>query len=292
MEDAGDADGTANSIQTQRCNVLVVTILQAHTECSQEGRPCHLHTHTQTYILKQILDVAVTGNFFPFLGFAGGYHSNRYLFENHHRQFRPLLSPMLSAWHHTNVHISVGWFYILLCFKLKEPCPELDVFLSDLEHGSDMLEVSCHGETGLDVTDALHQGFGCLGHLLHLHVVQQPPLLVARDILCNSGPAVRWGLWSSWFKCAVQPSNRNKSSIWMGKNLQYWLFHFNIQVFSRVSEFSAQSLLPWNPYWETNPMSGQSSSKSAWLETHFWLLTHRSYSPPPPFQTSFISMIF
>ena len=72
VEDAGDADGTANSIQTQRCNVLVITILQAHTECSQEGRPCHLHTHTHTQILKQILDVAVTGNFFPFLEFAGG----------------------------------------------------------------------------------------------------------------------------------------------------------------------------------------------------------------------------
>ena len=143
---------------------------------------------------------------------------------------------MLSAWHHTNVHISVGWLYSLLCFKLKEPCPELDVFLSDLEHGSDMLEVSCHGETGLDVTDALHQGFGCLGHLLHLHVVQQSPLLVARDILCNSGPAVRWGLWSSWFKCAVQPSNRNKSSIWMEKKTS------SIGYSILTSKFSVESL--------------------------------------------------
>ena len=54
MKDAGDADGTANSIQTQSCDVLVITILQAYTECSQEGRPCHLHTHTNT--LKQTLD--------------------------------------------------------------------------------------------------------------------------------------------------------------------------------------------------------------------------------------------
>ena len=38
----------------------------------------HTHTHTHIHILKQILDIAVTGNFFPFLGFAGGYHSNRY----------------------------------------------------------------------------------------------------------------------------------------------------------------------------------------------------------------------
>ena len=62
---------------------------------------------------------------------------------------------------------------------------------SDLEHGSDVLQVGGHGEAGLDVTDALHQDFGCLRHLLHLHVVQQPPLLVARDVLCNQGRATR-----------------------------------------------------------------------------------------------------
>ena len=61
----------------------------------------------------------------------------------------------------------------------------------DLEHGSDVLQVGGHGKAGLHVTDALHQDFGCLCHLLHLNIVQQPPLLVARDVLCNQGRATR-----------------------------------------------------------------------------------------------------
>ena len=45
VEDAGDADGAADAIQTQRGNVLVIAVLQAHTERSKKGRPRHLNKH-------------------------------------------------------------------------------------------------------------------------------------------------------------------------------------------------------------------------------------------------------
>lgn len=41
-EDAGYPDGAADALQTERCHVRVVTVLQAHAEGCQEGRPCQL----------------------------------------------------------------------------------------------------------------------------------------------------------------------------------------------------------------------------------------------------------
>lgn len=52
------------------------------------------------------------------------------------------------------------------------------VHLCHLEHGPDMLQVSGAGERSLDMADCLHKSFGSLGHLFHLHVVQQTPLLL------------------------------------------------------------------------------------------------------------------
>lgn len=52
------------------------------------------------------------------------------------------------------------------------------VHLCHLEHGPDMLQVSGAGERSLDMADCLHQSFSGLGHLFHLHVVQQTPLLL------------------------------------------------------------------------------------------------------------------
>lgn len=49
---------------------------------------------------------------------------------------------------------------------------------SHLEHGPDVLQVRGTEERGLGVAHCLHQSFGGLGHLLHLHVVQQAALLL------------------------------------------------------------------------------------------------------------------
>lgn len=46
-----------------------------------------------------------------------------------------------------------------------------------------MLQVSGAEERCLSVTYSLHQSFSRLGHLLHLHVIQQPPLLLIGYIL-------------------------------------------------------------------------------------------------------------
>lgn len=39
-----------------------------------------------------------------------------------------------------------------------------------------MLQVGGAGEWSLNVAHSLHQSLSCFCHLLHLHVVQQPPL--------------------------------------------------------------------------------------------------------------------
>lgn len=52
---------------------------------------------------------------------------------------------------------------------------------SNLEHGSDVLQVRGAEERRLGVAHGLHQRFGRLRHLLHLHVVEQPALLLAGD---------------------------------------------------------------------------------------------------------------
>ncbi len=57
-------------------------------------------------------------------------------------------------------------------------CVCVSVCLCYLEHGPDVLQVCGAGEGSLDVTDSLHQSFGRLGHLFHLHIVQQTPLLL------------------------------------------------------------------------------------------------------------------
>ena len=46
-EDAGDPDGAADPLQTQRGHVGVVTVLQPHAEGGQQGRPRQLHAHTR-----------------------------------------------------------------------------------------------------------------------------------------------------------------------------------------------------------------------------------------------------
>jgi len=53
------------------------------------------------------------------------------------------------------------------------------VYVEYLEHGPDVLQMCGAGEGCLDVADGLHQSLGRLGHLLHLHIVQQTPLLLA-----------------------------------------------------------------------------------------------------------------
>lgn len=50
--------------------------------------------------------------------------------------------------------------------------------VNDLEHGPDMLQMRRTGERSLNVADGLHQSLGRFGHLLHLHIVQQAPLLL------------------------------------------------------------------------------------------------------------------
>lgn len=47
-----------------------------------------------------------------------------------------------------------------------------------LEHGPDMLQVGGAKKMGLSMAHCLHQSFSCLSHLLHLHIIQQPPLLL------------------------------------------------------------------------------------------------------------------
>lgn len=64
-----------------------------------------------------------------------------------------------------------------LCVKPEETCAHLRL-PRYLEHRPDVLQVCSAGERRLDVADRLHQGFGRLGHLLHLDVVQQTPLLL------------------------------------------------------------------------------------------------------------------
>lgn len=49
-----------------------------------------------------------------------------------------------------------------------------------LEHGPDMLQVCSTEEGGLSMANCLHQSLCRLGHLLHLHVVQQATLLLTR----------------------------------------------------------------------------------------------------------------
>ncbi len=53
---------------------------------------------------------------------------------------------------------------------------------SHLEHGSDVLEVRGGRKVGLNVADRFHERLGGLRHVLHLHVVQQAPLLLVRQI--------------------------------------------------------------------------------------------------------------
>lgn len=42
VEDAGDPDSTANSLQTKRSHILIVTILESYTERRQQGSPGQL----------------------------------------------------------------------------------------------------------------------------------------------------------------------------------------------------------------------------------------------------------
>lgn len=51
-----------------------------------------------------------------------------------------------------------------------------------LKHGPDVLQMCSAGEGSLDVADGLHQRFGRLGHLLHLYVVEETPLLLTGHI--------------------------------------------------------------------------------------------------------------
>lgn len=46
-----------------------------------------------------------------------------------------------------------------------------------LKHWPDMLQVGGAGEGRLHMAHSLHQGLGRLGHLLHLQIVEEPPLL-------------------------------------------------------------------------------------------------------------------
>lgn len=48
-----------------------------------------------------------------------------------------------------------------------------------LEHGPHVLQMRGTEEGRLSVADCLHQCLGSLSHLLHLHVVEKPPLLLA-----------------------------------------------------------------------------------------------------------------
>lgn len=50
MKNASNTDGTSYSIQTESSNILIITVLQTYTECSQKGCPCHLKkTTTNTH---------------------------------------------------------------------------------------------------------------------------------------------------------------------------------------------------------------------------------------------------
>jgi hypothetical protein len=53
------------------------------------------------------------------------------------------------------------------------------VALQYLKHGPDVFQVGGAEEGSLGVAHSLHQGLGCLGHLFHLHVIQQTTLLLS-----------------------------------------------------------------------------------------------------------------
>ena len=58
VEDAGYADGAADAIEAEGCNVWVITVLQSDTERCHEGGPRHLETNT---LLRLTLNAAMKG---------------------------------------------------------------------------------------------------------------------------------------------------------------------------------------------------------------------------------------
>lgn len=54
------------------------------------------------------------------------------------------------------------------------------------EHGPDVVQMSGARKRGFGVAHSLHQGLGCLRHLLHLQVIEQPPLLLT-SYTCKEG---------------------------------------------------------------------------------------------------------
>ena len=59
------------------------------------------------------------------------------------------------------------------------------------EHWPDVVQVGGAGKRGFGVAHGLHQSLGCLSHLFHLQVVEQPALLFTSDtceeVRANSG---------------------------------------------------------------------------------------------------------
>lgn len=61
------------------------------------------------------------------------------------------------------------------------------------KHGADMLQVGGTEERSLSVAHSFHQGFSCLSHLLHFHIIQQSSLFLT-SYTCQQSRAlfIKW----------------------------------------------------------------------------------------------------